>query len=137
MRGVAWRPRIPCGSYPLVAADRQRARRQAGDQARGRVAFARAGGRDHTRVDDEVVSVLREHFAEIRELGFGRARLLKEATVEIGGGLMRRIGPPLAVEIDRGIAGILRRCAGSITTCEIFLSGPRLEQGAARARLNR
>ena len=94
----------------FVAADGHAARRQAGDQADGRVALAGAGRRDDAGVDHQAVAVLHQHFAEIRQLGFVPLRLLAQPAVGIGRRLMRLIRPPFPMEIDRRIPGIVRRC---------------------------
>src|SRR5438132_11589846 len=68
--------------------------------------------------------------AEIAELRLVPLRLLIEERVGIGDRRMGRIGALLAVEVDRGIARIVRRWWGGPLAHEALLPGPGLDEGA-------
>ena len=71
-------------------------------------ALSRARRLGHTRIHHQAMAFLREYMPQATEFGFLPLRLLVQTGVEIGGGGMRGFGAPLPVEVNAGIAGIVR-----------------------------
>jgi len=82
------------------------------------------------------VAILDQHLSPETQFGFLAWALAVQHGVGIGVAGMRVVAPPLAFELDRGIAGIIvlgalvRRGVGTILAHETFQTGPGLDQGA-------
>ena len=95
----------------LVRPDRA-ARGGAGlQQQHRRVAFGGPRRVGRADVGDKPLSIVQQHVAEIRQLGFLAFALPIQHRLGIGRRLMGVIAPPLPVEVDRGIARVLGRVA--------------------------
>jgi len=89
------------------------------------------GGLGHATVNRQPVTILHQHVSGVAELGLLARALAGQPRLGIGGGLVSGIGARFAVEVDAGVAGIVRRGLPlSGIALEALMPRPRLDQGA-------
>jgi len=94
------------------------------------VPFSEAAGRRQAAVDREAGSVVHEDMPLVVQLGFMGVALAEQPSLRIGGRGMRGVAAALAMEIDRGVAGVIRGTAGGVRPLEALETGPGLDQRA-------
>ena len=104
------------------------ARSQAADQRPRRLALGRPGGQRHAGPDRQPMPILHEDMPVVAELGFPAPAFAHQPRLGIGRRDMGGIRAPLAMEIHRGIARIIRRRGHRVAPREALEPGPGLDQ---------
>src|SRR5208337_3170794 len=97
----------------------------------GRLRFGAAGGLGYAASDRNAVAVLHQHVSGVAELGLLACTLAGQAGLGIGGRLVSGVAAPLTVEVNAGVARIVRRSLWvSAFALEALVAGPDLDQRA-------
>src|SRR5712691_12383311 len=83
-------------------------------------------------IDRDPVAVLHQHVPGVAQLGFLARTLARQPRLGVGGRLMGIVAALLAMKVNRGIAGVIRRLltTSPVLALEAFVAGPRLDQRA-------
>src|SRR5271170_7177165 len=100
------------------------------DHGQGGLTLRPAGGLGQPGIDYQAVAILHQQMTQVAQLGLPPTGLLIEPCLRIGGRLMGRVAPPLAMKIDARIAGIVGRTWLRVLARETLVPGPGLDQGA-------
>jgi hypothetical protein len=73
-----------------------------------RIPFRRPVGLQQLGLGDQPVAVLNQQISAVAQFGFFAAAFAGQLGIRVGGGLVAVIGPFLAMEVYRRIAGIVR-----------------------------
>lgn len=100
------------------------------EQLRRHIPLGRAARFGHLEVDQQSVAILHQGMAHEGQFRFLPFALLEQPRLGIGRALMRLVRPLLLVEVDRRVAGIVRRLVarGRIAALEALQAGACLDQ---------
>ena len=109
----------------LVCSDRAARRRAGLQQQCRRLAFGGPRRVGRTDVGDEPMPIIQQHVAQIRQLRLLPLALPMQHRLRISRRLVRVVAPPLAVEVDRGIPGVIGgRARRGVQASEALQAGP-------------